>query len=90
MPCACAIAAMLPRDLQLRVVTNAPDIALLLMAREGIEVSLIGGRLDRRSGAVLGSQAMECLAELRALLPAASQSAHPRRPSACPLRHIRR
>lgn len=59
-----AIAAMLPRHLQLRVVTNAPDIALLLMAREGIEVSLIGGRLDRRSGGVLGSQAMECLAGL--------------------------
>lgn len=59
-----AIAAVLPRDLQLQVVTNAPDIALLLMAREGIEVSLIGGRVDRRSGAVLGSQAMESLAGL--------------------------
>lgn len=59
-----AIAALLPSHLQLHVVTNAPDIALLLMAREGIEVSLIGGRVDRRSGAVLGSQAMESLAGL--------------------------
>ena len=59
-----AIAALLPTDLQLQVVTNAPDIALLLMAHEGIEVSLIGGRLDRRSGAVSGSQAMESLAGL--------------------------
>ncbi|GAB3051798.1 DeoR family transcriptional regulator [Stenotrophomonas tumulicola] len=56
-----AIAAALPIDLQLRVVTNAPDIALALMGRHDIEVTLVGGRLEPRSGAVLGLQAMEYL-----------------------------
>lgn len=60
-----AIAAALPGDRALRVVTNAPDIALALMGRGDIEVTLIGGRLDARSGAVLGAQALEQLATLR-------------------------
>lgn len=60
-----AIAALLPTDLGLQVVTNAPDIALQLLPREGIEVVLIGGRLDRHAGAALGTQAMESLAGLR-------------------------
>lgn len=60
-----AIAAVLPPDLQLRVVTNAPDIALTLIERAGVEVTLIGGRLQPHCGAVLGAQAMESLQELR-------------------------
>ncbi|MCF7750177.1 DeoR/GlpR family DNA-binding transcription regulator [Bacillus subtilis subsp. subtilis] len=60
-----AIAACLPAGHGITVVTNAPDIALLLMARSGIEVSLIGGRLDPRIGAAVGAQAVEAVAALR-------------------------
>ncbi|MEG2804287.1 DeoR/GlpR family DNA-binding transcription regulator [Stenotrophomonas sp.] len=61
-----AIAAALPDQQGLHVTTNAPDIALRLMARGGIEVSLIGGRLDPRIGAAVGAQALEAIAALRA------------------------
>ena len=60
-----AIAACLPDDHGLQVITNAPDIALLLMARSGIEVSLIGGRINPRIGATVGAQALEAIAALR-------------------------
>ncbi len=60
-----AIAACLAEHQGLRVITNAPDIALLLMARHGIEVSLIGGRLDARIGGTVGAQALETVAALR-------------------------
>jgi DeoR/GlpR family transcriptional regulator of sugar metabolism len=61
-----AIAACLPQQQGLHVITNAPDIALALMARGGIEVSLIGGRLDPRAGACIGAQALEAVSGLRA------------------------
>lgn len=61
-----AIAAALPGHMALRVITNAPDIAMALMARRGFEVSLIGGRLDPRLGAAVGAQALEAVAALRA------------------------
>ncbi|WP_422510296.1 DeoR/GlpR family DNA-binding transcription regulator [Stenotrophomonas sp. GZD-301] len=60
-----AIAACLPQQQGLRVVTNAPDIALALIARGGIEVTLIGGRVDPRIGAAVGAQALEAIAALR-------------------------
>ncbi|HBZ48617.1 MAG TPA: DeoR family transcriptional regulator, partial [Stenotrophomonas sp.] len=44
-----AIAACLPQQQGLHVITNAPDIALALLARGGMEVTLIGGRLDPRA-----------------------------------------
>ncbi|AOA72576.1 DeoR/GlpR family DNA-binding transcription regulator [Stenotrophomonas rhizophila] len=61
-----AIAACLPQQQGLHVITNAPDIALALLARGGIEVTLIGGRLDPRAGACIGAQALETVAGLRA------------------------
>lgn len=61
-----AIAAALPERQALTVATNAPDIAQTLMAREGFEVLLIGGRIDPSSGAALGAQAMAQLRDLRA------------------------
>jgi DeoR/GlpR family transcriptional regulator of sugar metabolism len=61
-----AIAACLPVQQGLHVITNAPDIALALLARGGIEVSLIGGRLDPRAGACIGAQALEAVGGLRA------------------------
>lgn len=60
-----AIAACLPALEGLHILTNAPDIALTLMARGGIEVTLIGGRLDPRIGATVGAQALEAMGGLR-------------------------
>jgi DeoR/GlpR family transcriptional regulator of sugar metabolism len=54
-----AIAQALPAGLPLTVITNAPMIAAALLDRPGIDVVMIGGRLDRKSGAVLGAKAMQ-------------------------------
>ncbi|MEQ4573668.1 DeoR/GlpR family DNA-binding transcription regulator [[Pseudomonas] boreopolis] len=61
-----AIAAALPERQRLTVVTNAPDIAQCLMAREGFEILLVGGRIDPRIGAAIGAQAIEQLGRVRA------------------------
>lgn len=53
-----AIAEALPEDCGLTVVTNAPSIASALMERSGIETILLGGRVDRGTGACLGPKAM--------------------------------
>jgi DeoR/GlpR family transcriptional regulator of sugar metabolism len=53
-----AIARELPADASLTVITNAPLIAAALMERPDIEVALIGGRMDHKSGAILGAKAM--------------------------------
>lgn len=53
-----AIARELPLDASLTVITNAPVIAAALMERPDIEVALIGGRMDPKSGAILGAKAM--------------------------------
>ena len=45
-----AIAAALPERHGLTVATNAPSIAQQLMAREGFEVMLVGGRIDISAG----------------------------------------
>ncbi len=52
-----AVARALPGDLGITVATNAPDLATVLSSIAGIEVIVIGGRLDSRSGAVLGGRA---------------------------------
>jgi DeoR/GlpR family transcriptional regulator of sugar metabolism len=61
-----AIAAALPRDFGLTVVTNAPDIAQILLEREGFEILLIGGRIDARIGAAVGAQAVQEIQRVRA------------------------
>lgn len=61
-----AIAAALPRDFGLTVVTNAPDIAQILLEREGFEILLIGGRIDARIGAAVGAQALQEIRRVRA------------------------
>jgi DeoR/GlpR family transcriptional regulator of sugar metabolism len=61
-----AIAAALPRDFGLTVVTNAPDIAQILLEREGFEILLIGGRIDARIGAAVGAQAVQEMQRVRA------------------------
>lgn len=61
-----ALAAALPADYGLTVITNAPDIAQLLIEREGFRVELIGGRIEPRSGAAIGARAIDTLRALRA------------------------
>ena len=61
-----AIAAALPQDFGLTVVTNAPDIAQILLEREGFEILLIGGRIDARIGAAIGAQAVHEIQRVRA------------------------
>lgn len=61
-----AIARALPLDLDVTVVTNAPDIAAVLMGRSGIELVVIGGRIDPRAGAALGARALRDAREIRA------------------------
>lgn len=53
-----AVARDLPQDAALTVITNAPVIAAALMERSDIEVALIGGRMDHKSGAILGAKAI--------------------------------
>jgi DeoR/GlpR family transcriptional regulator of sugar metabolism len=53
-----AIAQALPRGYGLTVVTNAPAIAALIAQREDLELIVIGGRVDPRIGASLGSGAI--------------------------------
>lgn len=61
-----AIAAALPVDAGLTVITNAPHIAQLLLDREGFAVLLIGGRVDATIGGTVGAQAMEQVRRVRA------------------------
>lgn len=60
-----AVARNLPQDASLTVITNAPVIAAALMERPDIEVALIGGRMDPKSGAILGAKAMSEAASYR-------------------------
>ncbi|HEX7816312.1 DeoR/GlpR family DNA-binding transcription regulator [Dyella sp.] len=61
-----AIAEALPERFGLTVITNAPDIAQVLMEREGFDILLIGGRVDQRTGATMGAQALLEIQRIRA------------------------
>lgn len=52
-----AIAKALPDELELTAVTNAPAIAAVLVDRPAVNIILIGGMVDRRTGGVLGAKA---------------------------------
>jgi DeoR family fructose operon transcriptional repressor len=60
------LAETLPTETPLTVVTNAVTIAQILAPRPEITVVLLGGRLDRRSGAAIDPWAVEKLAEVYA------------------------
>ena len=55
----------LPADLRLTIVTNSPLLAAELAGKEAIELIVVGGRVDRRSGAAFGARALRDIAELR-------------------------
>lgn len=61
-----AIAAALPERMDLTVITNAPDIALALIEREGFQILLLGGRVNSRIGGAVGAQTLQELQRLRA------------------------
>ncbi|MEZ2129943.1 MULTISPECIES: DeoR/GlpR family DNA-binding transcription regulator [unclassified Sinorhizobium] len=56
-----AIANALADDIALTAVTNAPMIATALLDYPGIEVILIGGRMDRLAGGAIGARAIRDL-----------------------------
>lgn len=60
-----AIARALPPDLPITVATNAPTVAAALAGAPAIEILVIGGRLDKRSGAILGGRATLEVARLQ-------------------------
>jgi len=60
-----AIARALPPGLGVTVVTNAPSVAEALVARPGVELVLIGGRVDPRTGAALGARAFRDARDIR-------------------------
>jgi DeoR/GlpR family transcriptional regulator of sugar metabolism len=61
------LAAMraLPEGLALTIVTNAPSIAAEVAGRDNVELIVIGGLVDRRSGAAVGARALRDVADLR-------------------------
>ncbi|MBE1162572.1 DeoR/GlpR family DNA-binding transcription regulator [Dyella acidiphila] len=61
-----AIAAALPAGAGLCVITNAPQIAQLLLDREDFDVQMIGGRINPSIGGAIGAQAVEQVRRLRA------------------------
>ncbi len=60
-----AIARAIPADLKLTVVTNTPAIAAELTGRAGIELVLIGGKVDPLVGAAIDAMALRQLELMR-------------------------
>ena len=58
------LAALLPEDADLTVVTNALPIATSLAARSGVVVQLVGGRVRGRTLAAVDAWAVEALTRL--------------------------
>jgi DeoR/GlpR family transcriptional regulator of sugar metabolism len=54
-----AVATALPPDINITVVTNSIIVLGAIANRLNIEVILIGGRLDQKSGAILGGRAIK-------------------------------
>lgn len=55
----------LPDDMRMTLVTNFPGVAAEAAGREGIEVVMIGGTVDKRTGGAFGARALRDVAELR-------------------------
>lgn len=54
-----ALARALPADLALTVVTNAPDIAAVLLAHPRAEVIMLGGQMQKSTGGCVGQSAIQ-------------------------------
>lgn len=74
-----ALARVLPRIPELRVITNSVLTAALLASRGDLSVRILGGHVRGLTQAAVGSEALEALASLRvdiAILGANGLSAH--------------
>ena len=60
-----AIARALSPTIRLTVITNSPNVASALVDRQEIDVVVLGGKLDHRTGAVIGARAIADAAMLR-------------------------
>lgn len=60
-----AVAHAIPHDLDITVVTDAPSIAAALAGRDNIHLILIGGSINRHTGAALGAQSLRDVANIR-------------------------
>jgi DeoR/GlpR family transcriptional regulator of sugar metabolism len=61
-----AIARALPRDIELTVATNAPSVAEALADHPSVRVIMLGGVLDRESGACLGGATLHAISQIHA------------------------
>jgi DeoR/GlpR family transcriptional regulator of sugar metabolism len=60
------VARRLPPELRSTVITNSPPIAVALAEHPSLEVTVIGGMLDKDARAVVGAAAIEALRSVRA------------------------
>jgi DeoR/GlpR family transcriptional regulator of sugar metabolism len=60
-----AIARALSPTIRLTVITNSPNVASALIDRQEIDVVMLGGKLDHRTGAVIGARAIADAAMFR-------------------------
>ena len=60
-----AIARALAPNLRLTVITNSPNVASALIDRQEIDTIMLGGKLDHRTGAVIGARAIADAANFR-------------------------
>ncbi|MFT4065831.1 DeoR/GlpR family DNA-binding transcription regulator [Paraburkholderia sp.] len=61
-----AIAAALPDNMQLTVVTNSPEACMRVLNRPGFEVILVGGRIASGAAGSLGATALLQIQQIRA------------------------
>jgi DeoR/GlpR family transcriptional regulator of sugar metabolism len=61
-----AVARHLPSGLKATVITNSPPIAVVLAEHPSVEVTVLGGRLDKDSQALVGAATVEALRSVRA------------------------
>jgi DeoR/GlpR family transcriptional regulator of sugar metabolism len=60
-----AIARALSPAIRLTVITNSPNVASALIDRQEMDLILLGGKLDHRTGAVIGARAIADAAMFR-------------------------
>jgi DeoR/GlpR family transcriptional regulator of sugar metabolism len=60
------VARNLPADLYAVVITNSPPIAMVLAEHPTVEVTVVGGRLEKEARATVGAATVEALHAIRA------------------------
>jgi len=60
------VARHLPQDLRATVITNSPPIAVELAEHPSVDVTMLGGALDKNARAVVGAATVEALRAVRA------------------------